>query len=99
MFILVFLINLYTILQIITLAARYPLTHSLSALSFKIGGTYAKVVTDISIFLIIGTCCCSYLFGIAEYLDRVVCHYTQYCNHHKEYIMLLSIPALPISWI
>ena len=44
-------------------------------------------------------------------MDSVICHYTGgeivdevitgngYCGHHKEYILLLTIPALPISWI
>jgi len=99
MYTFVFLINLYTMLQIVYLAARYPLTHSLSGLSYKIGGTAAKIVIDIAIIIIVFTCCCAYLFGIAEYLDRIICHYTQYCGHYKKYIMLLAIPALPISWI
>jgi len=45
------------------------------------------------------------LYFIAEQIDGVVCHYTGevdgggYCGHKNYYIMAMTIPALPISWI
>jgi amino acid permease len=45
------------------------------------------------------SCCCSYLYFIAELMNKVICEYTGYCDHKNMYILLLTIPALPVSWI
>ncbi len=49
--------------------------------------------------------CCGYLYFIAEQVDSVVCHYTGgeddggYCDKKNMYILIMTLPALPISWI
>jgi len=92
-------LNIYTMIQNLDLAERYPLTHSYSEIGEKIAGKCGKVIVDISIWLMQLSCCCSYLYFIAELMDKVICHYTGYCGKHEMYIMLLTIPALPVSWI
>jgi hypothetical protein len=32
-------------------------------------------------------------------MDYVICHYTEYCGKRDLYILLLTIPVLPFSWI
>ena len=87
-------------IQNLDLAERYPYTHSYSEIGQKIAGKWGKIVVDISIWIMQLSCCCSYLYFIAELMDKVICFYTGgYCNKHEMYIMLLTIPALPVSWI
>jgi amino acid permease len=85
--------------QNLDLAERYPLTHSYTEIGEKIAGRKGKIIVDISIWLMQLSCCCSYLYFIAELMDKVISHYTDFDNHKDLYIMLLTIPALPVSWI
>lgn len=68
-------------------------------------GKWGKLAVDIPIWIMQMSTCCSYLYFIAEQIDSVVCHYTGgvddggYCGNSNIYIMLLTIPALPVSWI
>jgi amino acid permease len=43
--------------------------------------------------------CCGYLFFIAEQVDYIACEDAGYCGHKNMYILLLTIPALPVSFI
>ena len=99
------LLNIYTMLQELDVASRYPRLHSYSEIGGKVFGKWGKTGIDISIWIMQLSTCCGYLYFIAEQMDSVVCHYSGgvenegYCDHKDTYILLLTIPALPISWI
>ena len=89
------------------MAERYPRLHSYSQIGAKVFGKWGKLSVDIPIWIMQLSTCCSYLYFIAEQLDEVVCAYTSsemdlkdgYCGNKNMYILIMTIPALPISWI
>ena len=86
-------------------AERYPRLHSYSEIGGKVFGKWGKLGVDIPIWIMQLSTCCGYLYFIAEQVDGVVCHYTGgkddggYCDKSHIYIMIMTIPALPVSWI
>ena len=105
LFTIVGLLNIYTMMQNLLVAERHPRLHSYSEIGGKVFGKYGKWAVDIPIWIMQMSTCCSYLYFIAEQIDSVVCHYTGgedgggYCGNKNLYIGLMTIPALPISWI
>lgn len=105
LFSIVGLLNIYTMMQNLLVAERHPKLHSYSQMGGAIFGKWGKLAVDIPIWIMQLSTCCSYLYFIAEQIDSVVCHYTGgedgggYCDNKNIYIMLLTIPALPVSWI
>ena len=105
LFSMVGLLNIYTMMQNLLVAERHPTLHSYSQIGGKIFGKWGKIGVDIPIWIMQLSTCCSYLYFIAEQIDEVVCHYTGgkhdggFCNQKNLYIGLMTIPALPVSWI
>jgi amino acid permease len=99
------MLNIYTMLQNIYVADRHPSLHSYSEIGGKVFGKWGKIAVDIPIWIMQLSTCCSYLYFIAEQIDFVVCSYTGgadgggYCDNKNIYIAILTIPALPVSWI
>ena len=68
-------------------------------------GRAGKLLIDIPLWIMQIGSCISYLYLIADVLDDMICHYTGgehdggFCKEQKLYIILLTIPALPVSWI
>ena len=99
------LLNIYTMMQNLLVAERHPRLHSYSEIGGKIFGKWGKLAVDIPIWIMQLSTCISYLYFIAEQIDSLVCHYTGgeddggYCDNKNLYIYLLTIPALPVSWI
>ena len=109
LFAIVGVLNVYTMLQNLHVAERYPRLHSYSEIGGKVFGKWGKWAVDIPIWIMQLSVCCSYLYFIAEQIDEVVCAYTStekqmeipdgYCENKNLYIGLMTLPALPISWI
>ena len=99
------LLNIYTMMQNLLVAERHPNLHSYSEIGGKVFGKWGKIAVDIPIWIMQLSTCCSYLYFIAEQLDYVVCSYTGgeddggYCDKKNLYIAIMTVPALPISWI
>ena len=105
LFSLVGILNIVTMMQNLDVAAVHPRLHSYSEIGGKVFGKWGKLAVDIPIWIMQLSVCCGYLFFIAEQMDSTICHYTGgkddggYCDKTNLYIMLLTIPALPVSWI
>mmetsp|Transcript_560 Transcript_560/g.751 ORF Transcript_560/g.751 Transcript_560/m.751 type:complete len:310 (+) Transcript_560:71-1000(+) len=105
LFIIVGLLNIHTMMQNLLVAERHPRLHSYSEIGGKVFGKWGKIAVDVPIWIMQMSTCCGYLYFIAEQMDRVICSYTGgedgggYCGKKNLYIMLMTIPALPISWI
>ena len=99
------LLNIYTMMQNLYVADRHPTLHSYSEIGGKVFGKWGKIAVDVPIWIMQLSTCCSYLYFIAEQLDYVICDYTGgkddggFCKKKDLYIILMTIPALPISWI
>ena len=99
-------INIYTMHQNLHVAEKFPGIHSYSEMVFKVYGKWGKRCIDTCIYIVQFSTCISYLYFIAEQIDGLVCFYSAdaqglngYCDHKNLYITLLTIPALPCSWI
>jgi len=92
-------LNIYTMILNLDVATRHPQTHSYSEIGKRVLGMKGKITVDIAIWIMQMSMCCSYLYFIADQANYVICHYTGYCGQQKLYIVLLTIPALPISFI
>ena len=116
LFVVIGMINVYTMIIQLKVAERYPKLHSFSEIGNKVFGRKGKLFVDIPIWIMQASVCCSYLYFIAEQMDSVICHYTGgnktpegvitcddpdgcYCGKDKIYMLLLTLPALPICWI
>ena len=116
LFLVIGLINIYTMIIQIKIAEKHPKLHSYSEIGGKIFGKRGKLAVDIPIWISQISVCCGYLYFIAEQMDSVVCHYTGgsktpegvitcddadgcYCGKSNLYILMLTLPALPVSWI
>ena len=99
------LLNIYTMMLNLHVASRHPRLHSYSEIGGKVFGKWGKLGVDIAIWIMQLSICCGYLYFIAEQMDSVVCHYTGgeddggYCGKKNIYILVMTVPALPISWI
>jgi len=80
-------------------ADRYPHIGSYSQLSKHVFGRVGKVVVDVSIWIMQLSCCISYLYFIGKQLQDVVSHETDFKEGAWFYILLLTVPAMPICWI
>ena len=99
------ILNIYTMMQNLLVAERHPRLHSYSEIGGKVFGKWGKVAVDVPIWIMQCSTCCSYLYFIAQQIDMVVCHYTGdkdgggYCDNQNMYMLIMTIPALPISFI
>ena len=105
------LVNGYTMMLNLKLAEKNPLCHSYSEIARKLVGPYGKVIVDINLCAQSFAFCSGYLYFIANQMEAIICHYTNgrdvdgnltgfgYCDRIDTYIILVTIPALPISWI
>lgn len=98
MFSLVGLLNCFTMLQILKVADRHPNIGTYSKLSLKVFGTKGKIVVDVCIWIMQLSICISYLFFISEQLAEVISDQTNFQRDKTFYILLLTIPAMPICW-
>ena len=99
MFTIVGLINCYTMLLNLKVADRHPRIGTYSKLSSKVFGPVGKIIVDISIWIMQLSCCISYLFFIGKQLEDIISHETDFQKDKSFYILLLTIPAMPICWI
>lgn len=89
------------------IARKYPGTNGYSKLCNQVFGKFGKLTIDISIWIFALAKCCGYLYFIAEQIDSVICHYTSttdlmadgWCTRKNFYILMLSVPVLPVCWI
>ena len=100
------ILNIYTMMQNLIVAERHPRLHSYSEIGKQVFGKWGKVAVDVAIWIQQFSTCISYIYFIAQQIDDVVCHYTTnddgtggYCDNQKVYMALLTIPALPVSFI
>ena len=61
-------------------------------------GKKGKIVVDISIWIMQLSVCISYLFFIGKQLSQIISHETTFDKGPWFYILLLTIPAMPICW-
>ena len=66
LFSLVGVLNIYTMMQNLIVAERYPRLHSYSEIGGKIFGKWGKIAVDVPIWIMQLSTCCSYLYFIAE---------------------------------
>ena len=95
----------------IQLAERYPFCRSYSEISERIFGPWGKKLVDINICLALFSFCAGYLYFIGNSVEAIVCQYSDgidangnvtgegYCGKAWLYIILITIPIMPISWI
>jgi len=65
----------------------------------KVFGKKGKFVVDVSIWIMQMSVCISYLFFIGTQLGQIVETETNFKVEAWFYILLLTIPAMPICWI
>lgn len=90
-------INCYTMLLNLRVADLHPNVPSYSELSRRVFGKTGKIIVDVSIWIMQVCCCISYLYFIAEQLQQMIEGNNDSSN--AVYILLLTIPAMPICWI
>jgi len=92
-------INCYTMLQILYISDRHHGVPSYSELGNRIYGQKGKLLIAVSIWIMQLSCCISYLYFIGAQVQQIVSHYTEFDVGRNFYILLLTLPALPICWI
>lgn len=66
LFSIVGVLNVYTMMQNLLVAERYPRLHSYSEIGGKVFGKWGKIAVDVPIWIMQLSTCCSYLYFIAE---------------------------------
>ena len=98
-------LNIYTMMQNIWVSERHPTVRSYSTMGDIMWGRKGKLLVDIPLWIMQIGSCISYLYLISDIIDDLVCTYTGgedgggYCDNQNMYIAILTIPALPVSWI
>ena len=105
------IVNGYTMILNLRLAESHRLCRSYSEIAQRIFGSWGKKIVDVNICLALFSFCAGYLYFIGNTTETIVCHYSGgrdlagnltgegYCDHAALYIILVTIPILPICWI
>ena len=80
------------------MADRHPKIGTYSKLSLQVFGKKGKVVVDVCIWIMQLSVCISYLFFIGKQIAQIVMFETTFQAGAWFYILLLTIPAMPICW-